>query len=911
MTCMSSFSQIITTTPSFPTDEAPVVITFDASKGTGGLKYYAGNIYAHTGVVTDKSNGGWTYVKAGWSVNTPACKLTSLGNNFYSLAINNIRSFYGVPVGEKILKMAFVFRNETGTLEGKGDGGTDIFSPVYPAGLQLLFTAPANDMLITAPQSLTLSAITSTAASINLSVNNSVVTSALNATSISSSYNFVYPGTYTVTVQASTANETVSATRLITYKSPVADKPIPAGMQKGINYSIDGRSATLVLHTPINNYNETKKVSDVYILGDFNDWTPSQNYMMYRSTPVSGNDDSWWLIVPNLVPGKEYAFQYLVSYKDGTSKRIADPYSQKILDPWNDKWINQNSQIYPNLLAYPDGKTTDIVSVLQPGKEAYNWQTTNYTTPNKNSLVIYELLLRDFTNEKSISATIAKLDYLKSLGINAIELMPVCEFDGNISWGYNPCFYFATDKAYGTDADYKLFIDECHKRGMAVIFDMVLNHATGNNPMAKLYWDGTANKTSTANPWFNVDAPHPYSVFSDFKHGYVGTQDYFKRVMKYWIDEFKVDGYRLDLSKGLTDTPSTESTAGNYDQARINNITRYFTAAKESKNDVIFILEHFCDANEESVLSDSGMLLWNNMNGSAKSLAKCMNSDLSYMNVRNQVAYMESHDEERVAYDAITNGLYRNDVSSTMKQLASEAALFMTVPGSKMIWQFGELGYDIPLGSGDAKMAIKPTKWEYLDVIERKQLFNTYSRVVNLRSKYPNAFLQPAQVSRLIGSSNWTLGKSVTITSNDLNVVVVSNLLNIPITTTVNFPKTGAWYDLMSGSQLNLSSTSYTVILPASSFIYYTDKKLDYSSVAIHNVIDDSNSFACYDADANQIKIKSDVEVNELKVYSLNGLLVNSVTHQSTVDASALSSGCYLVHALFVDGTQKTFKIMK
>ena len=161
-----------------------------------------------------------------------------------------------------------------------------------------------------------------------------------------------------------------------------------------------------------------------------------------------------------------------------------------------------------------------------------------------------------------------KLDYLKALGINAIELMPVQEFDGNDSWGYNPAFFFAMDKAYGTDRMYKEFIDACHQRGMAVILDVVYNHATGANPFAKMWWNASATKTSANNPYFNVDAPHPYSVFHDFNHESPLVREFVRRNLRFLLEEYRVDGFRFDLTKGFTQKKSSESTAGNFDATR-------------------------------------------------------------------------------------------------------------------------------------------------------------------------------------------------------------------------------------------------------------------------------------------------------------------------------------------------------
>ena len=130
--------------------------------------------------------------------------------------------------------------------------------------------------------------------------------------------------------------------------------------------------------------------------------------------------------------------------------------------------------------------------------------------------MIYELMLRDFLQDHSYTSLIDTLDYFERLGINAIELMPIQEFEGNQSWGYNPSFHMAVDKYYGTRDQLRTFIDSAHARGIAVILDVVFNHAFSQSPLAQLYWDEANFRPAANNPWLNVTARHPFNVGYDF-----------------------------------------------------------------------------------------------------------------------------------------------------------------------------------------------------------------------------------------------------------------------------------------------------------------------------------------------------------------------------------------------------------
>jgi 1,4-alpha-glucan branching enzyme len=605
---------------------------------------------------------------------------------------------------------------------------------------------------------------------------------------------------------------------------------MPAGLNHGINI-IDNSTVTLVLFDKDKNGN---RKDFAHVIGDFNDWTLSndEKSQMFRDE----SSGVWWITLSNLDPNKEYAFQYYIGKSGGETFRVADPYSRKILDPDNDKYIS--SATYPHLKPYPE-KAIGIVSVFQTKSESYNWQVTDFEIPDRDNLVIYEMLLRDFSETGDINGALGKLDYLESLGVNAIELMPVQEFDGNDSWGYNPVFFFAMDKAYGTDRMYKEFIDECHKRGIAVILDVVYNHATGANPYARMWWDTSNNKTSVENPFFNVNAPHPYSVFHDFNHdaqidGKFIVRDFVKRNLLFLLEEYNIDGFRFDLTKGFTQKNSTESSASNYDASRVAILKEYNNTIKEVNPNAYVILEHFADDREETELSNEGMMVWRNMNWQYGQSAMGYKDDSGftrtyYGTVRptnSLVSYMESHDEERLAYKQVTwgNGIIKTSLSARMSQLATNAAFFFTVPGPKMIWQFGELGYDISIDQ-NGRTGKKPIKWDYLEVSERNSLLKTYSTLINLRMDHPELFNSTATLDWRVTPTFWEQGRFITLSSfgSSKQVVVIANFTNEVITVPYTFPRYGVWYNYMDQSEtIDVTSTNLNIDVPSNSFKIYS-----------------------------------------------------------------------------------------
>lgn len=822
---ISSTNAQITTNPIFAHDNDSVTIIFNSQDGNGGLKNYNGDIYAHTGVITNNSTSSsdWKYVKTSWGQNIPATKLTKIAPYTYILRISpSIRSYYGVPTTETIKKMAFVFRSETASnngsyYEGKAKDGSDIFATVYSSGLNMFLEKPDGDMFIaTIGDTIHINAYSDNADSLSLYHNGLRIISTQNDSLF---YSLVVnnSGNNWINAIAYSASTEIKDSFSYFIAKPTVVEPLPSGIIDGINY-IDNQTVILSLYAPGKN--------NIIVLGDFNNWNLDTSFQM-KKTPSGQN---FWLQLTNLIPAKEYIFQYLV---DGEI-RIGDPYCEKVSDPWNDSYIS--SATYPNMLPYPS-KAKGISSVFQTAQNSYSWTNINYSVVPKQNLIVYELLVRDFTSAHTFKSVMDTLDYLQKLGINAIELMPVNEFEGNSSWGYNPNYYCAVDKYYGTKNSLKELIDTCHGRGIAVILDVVYNHSFGTSPYVMLYWDATNNRPSITSPFYNITARHDYNVGFDFNHEAVATQKYISRILKFWLNEFKVDGFRFDLSKGFTQTYTLGNVSqwGQYDAGRISILSKYADSIWSVNPTAYVILEHFANNDEEKILSTKGMMLWGNLNNSFAEAAMgyYYNSDFSWISYLKRgwtssgvMGYMESHDEERLMYKCLQWGDTEGDYSikseeTALSRIELNAAFFLTIPGPKMIWQFGELGYDINIDF-NGRTGEKPIKWEYYLNDNRRNLYQVYSALTKLRKDESDCF----QTSDFVMDVSAAM-KQIQFKSNTMNAVVIGNFDVIKSDILANFPNDGIWYDYFTSDEITVKDKVKTINLLPGQFHILTTKKLE------------------------------------------------------------------------------------
>ncbi len=835
-------AQIVRIEPSDADGDQEIRIIYDATQGTAGLVGES-KVYMHSGVIIDGPDGeDWTNVVGNWGQDDGVGEMTPVAGqtDLWEITLTpTARDYYSVPQGTTMFRLSMVFRNADGSAEGKGnpgpfEGGTvgdnrDIYVDLN-VGEFITITSPRTSETVEEGNTLTLSATASnevSAMAILLDEGNGFnqLASISSGTQISYEYTPTQSFQGQLKVTATIGGQSVESSQElnVTLIDDIPELPLPVGVIRGINYHDgDDTKVTLVLEAP------NKTIA--YAVGDFNNWQTQPEYIMNK-TP---DGEMFWIELTGLTPNQEYVFQYWV---DGEIK-IGDPYTDKVADPWNDEFIPESVH---NAVPVYDRDEDGIASTFQTGQTPYDWgDDATFERPGKEDLIIYELLVRDFVGTHDYKTLIDTLGYLKNLGVNAIELMPIMEFEGNESWGYNPMYFFAVDKYYGTKNDLKDFIKACHENGMAVILDMVMNHAFGLNSMVQLYREepGNAGSKPTAdNPWFNPDPTHPFNVGFDFNHESTYTKALLDTVNRYWIEQYHFDGYRFDLSKGFTQTnnPNDVGAWGQYDQSRIDILERMANKIWEIDSDAYVILEHFADQSEESALTGMGMLSWRNMVYDYYLPLGAHDSDTDFNNARatTHVTYMESHDEQRQVWEVqnsdshagLSSGGYdTQDEEILLDRLKQNAAFIYLLSGPKMLWQFGELGYDIDINF-NGRTGNKPLPWGsgnlgYYEDEERNKVYQAFSAIINLRTKNADNFRDGVYTTDLSSQT-----RRIKLDGPDFDMVVVGNFGLDEEMYSPQFTSVGTWYDYMTGETLDVSEPNMEVALLPGEFRIYTSSR--------------------------------------------------------------------------------------
>lgn len=927
--------------PTFNETES-ITVTFTLNETNFGvstshaLYLWAWSVDSNNTSADSPTNGTWT-------ASNVANKLTHVSSSgstgTYTFTMNTVKSFYGNRPNP-LSKIGFLIKTINGSVQSQ-----DIILNVGKFQFNLTNPVAGSTNVVNSGTVINITGTSSQPANYVVKANgNPVYTS----TSASTTLNFPYTATQDANMEVVATNASdgtvVTKTFTVSLAIPVQSAAIPAYMKQGISYDpADPTKVGLALYAPGKAY--------VNVIGSFNNWTVSANYLMKRDTT---NPNLYWIEITGLTPQQIYTFQYRTA--DGI--KVADPYSPLVLSPYDDQYINQNAMVYPNLPAYPTGQNFEV-SVIQTAKPAYNWTVTNFTKPAKDNLIIYELLVRDFTTEKTWQSLIDKISYLKSLKINAVELMPVMEFDGNNSWGYNTGFHYALDKAYGTPEKFKEFIDLCHQNGIAVILDIAFNHATGRSPIERMWMvdpdgDGFGDPAAD-NPYFNQVARHSYSVFNDFNHSKAETKYYVNRVLEQWIKEYKVDGFRWDLTKGFTQncTAGDDACTNAYQQDRVNILRAYADNQWSYDPTSYIIFEHLGTDSEEAQWANyrigegKGVMMWDKQTNpyNQNTMGFAENSNFSrvkysahgFSGLRAD-SYGESHDEERIMYrninfGASTTGYSTRDLNNALQRQKAYGAVFLTVPGPKMIWQFAELGFDKSIytcedgitvntesdaAPGDCKLSPKPSAFglNYDTNAARKSVYDTWAKILELRLSLDVFNTKTFNVES--GNLMPRLFIYNDASSSALkNVVVLANFTLTSQNIVPNFPYGGNWYNLMDNTSMSVTDLVAPITIEPGGFRIFgnasalaTDEvgasKNAVSLVLTQNPVTNGNATIRY----------TNAKNGSLAIYDLTGSLVKTVkvskdNGDETISVNGLKSGMYLLQLKSEKGVAVTKLIVK
>ena len=257
---------------------------------------------------------------------------------------------------------------------------------------------------------------------------------------------------------------------------------------------------------------------DVFVTGTFNDWAGDGTALARDS---DGSTGTWSVDLDGVEPGAEYRFK--IRTPDGDLWRM-DPYARQV--------------------------TNSVGNAVVYDPSGFDWGDESFQAPGWNELVIYELHVGTFAaggeRRGDFDRAIRRLDYLRDLGVNAVQVMPPFEFAGDISWGYNPAHLFAIESGYGGPDAFKRFIKAAHEHGVAVVVDVVYNHL-GPSDLDLWRFDGWSGGGGGIYFYEDARGNTPWGATRpDYGRGEVRT--FLRDSALTWLEEFRCDGLRFDAT---------------------------------------------------------------------------------------------------------------------------------------------------------------------------------------------------------------------------------------------------------------------------------------------------------------------------------------------------------------------------
>lgn len=528
------------------------------------------------------------------------------------------------------------------------------------------------------------------------------------------------------------------------------------------------------------------------LLGSFSDW---------KDIPMEKGDDGYFRTHVEIEDGV-YQYKFRVQTK---SPQFAP-----------DEWVDV---VDPYATDVDDEKKVGIVRIKDGQRvvDTYVWQHDDKLLPDNHEIVIYEMQVADFTGGEvdpykrgTYLDAIEKLDYLSEVGVNAIELMPINEYPGDYSWGYKVRHFFATETSYGTTEDLKRFVDECHARNIRVFIDGIYNHTDEECPLMLIdrnywYYEHMHYPEDPGNYWgpeFNYDN---YDEKLDVKPAWKYVGD----VVRYWVQEYHIDGIRFDAVRQLANYEFLDWLA---QQAKKNAAPKPFYNIAEHIPDTstvvspegpldacwhesfrYFVIPHICGdtfelENLEEVLDPRRQ---------------------GYGGTTNVINYLSTHDRERVFRELGDRGIFDEEA---FRRAKLAAVLLMTAMGVPMLWMGQEFGEH----KRKSETVTQPKKiaWPLLERDLNRGMFEYYKSLIALRKQNPA--LQGQNIEFFHENPDAKVLAYVRWNDEGSRVVVVANLSDKSLAgyKVPNFPAPGIWRDWIGNKDIEAGEDGLIVDLP-------------------------------------------------------------------------------------------------
>jgi 1,4-alpha-glucan branching enzyme len=515
-----------------------------------------------------------------------------------------------------------------------------------------------------------------------------------------------------------------------------------------------------------------------------------------------------WKEIP-MKKGKDGYFRTQVELKDGVYDYKFRVQSKSwFFEP--DQWTDV---IDPYATDVDESKGVGTTRVKDGERivDTYVWQHDDKPLPPDHELVIYELHVGDFSGGENdpnprgkYKHVVEKLDYICELGINAIELLPVKEYPGDYSWGYNPRYFFATETSYGTTDELKHLIDECHARGIRVIMDGIFNHSEASCPLTQIdhdYWYHHSPRDPDNNwgPEFNYE-------FYDEKLETYPARRFIGDTVRFWVQEYHIDGIRYDAARQIA----------NYDFMHwIVQEAKNAAGIKPFYN----IAEHIPETT--SITNVDGPMdgCWHDSFRHTVTVHICGDIfDLEqlkdvidckrqgFMGATNVVNYLTNHDHDRLMVELGKRNIFDDEA---FKRAKLGAVILMTAVGVPMLWMGQAMGEYKPKTPDPSKI-----DWSLLENDLNKGLMEYYKGLIHLRKN--NHALYTANIdffhedldSKVIAYTRWN--------DEGSRVVVVANFSDNYLAgyTVPNFPANGTWHEWTGNYDVESGADNMMIDLP-------------------------------------------------------------------------------------------------